>query len=53
MVEINASAWADWDEMFDYIREMKRINLKVRIINASILLEVWHKEELIELGFIK
>jgi hypothetical protein len=53
MVEINARAWADWDEMFNYIREMKKLNLKVKIINASHLLEIWHEDDLRELGFIK
>lgn len=51
MVQINASAWGDWDAMMDYIREMVSKGFKIEIINGGTLLDLWYGEELKELGF--
>jgi hypothetical protein len=51
MIQINASAWGDWDEMIAYIRGLVSKGCKIQIINGSALLELWHGEELRELGF--
>lgn len=53
MVQIDASIWGDWDDMFLHIRSLVESGLKIKIINGSYLLEIMHGDDLRELGFIK
>lgn len=50
---IDASAWGDWDEMLTHIKRLQHLRTKIKLINGSYLLELWHGEELEQLGFKK
>lgn len=51
MLEINVSLWGYWDEMMDYVKEMQRIGMKIKLTEVSELFKIWHGEELEEIGF--
>lgn len=53
MVVIDITVWGDWEALIQHVRNLMNSKIYVKLINCNALFELWHGEELEEMGLTR